>query len=78
MKSIQTHYIGPSATKPSRIVATDGDNRVIVVYDDFLSVDDNHSVAACQLRSKLGWIKPMVGGHTKKGMVWVFTDGITI
>jgi hypothetical protein len=72
MKSIETHYIRASQTKPSRMVATDGDNRIIVSYDGDRTMDCNHALAARQLRSKLGWIGTMAGGHTKKGMAWVF------
>jgi len=71
MKSITTKYIGPSNTKRSRIKATDGDNSVTLSYDDSLSSDENHRVAAKSLCNKLGRFGMYVGGHTKDGMVWV-------
>lgn len=76
MKAIETRYIGPTNTRGSRLVATaEGGNRVTLSYDYELNSDQNHEMAAYHLMAKLDWTGEMVGGHTAKGMVWVFVDG---
>ena len=75
MKAIKTHYVGCTDFRGSRIIATDGDNKAILTYDHGLDLDDNHKEAAKTLCRKLGWVPAkMQGGHTKKGMVWVWFD----
>lgn len=84
MKSIECHYIGPSDTKPARIVATDGDNRIVVSYhvqnEQASSLPDSaYRRAAIALCRKLGWNSGrMIGGHTKRGMVFVWDSGEAI
>lgn len=74
MKSIETTYFGPTNIRGSRIGATDGDNRIYMGYRSELSSEENHRHAAIELRKKLKWDGLMHGGHTKRGMVWVFSD----
>ena len=77
MKTIETKYLACTNTKPARIVATDGDNRIIVGCEQF--GDKAHMHAAKLLRDRLNWPNAMYGGHTKRGMVFVFADpSITI
>jgi hypothetical protein len=74
MKAIETKYIGPSCVRGSRIKAFDGDNSITLSYDNGLNNEDNHKEAAIALCKKLGWHGSLQGGHTKKGMVWVWFD----
>ena len=78
MKAIETHYLGATNFKGSRIVASDSDgNRVCVGYDHGAS--DPHEVAARALCAKMGWSGKLTSGHTKRGKVFVFAgDSILI
>lgn len=77
-RAIRTRYIGPTNTKPGRIVADAGDaaSRVTVEYDDSLNVTDNHATAAEAVRDKMGWrgghFTGLVGGELGDMYVWVF------
>lgn len=75
MKAITVRYKGPTDTKGSRLVASDGDgNRVTVGYPHKLSGDAVYRLAADALCAKMGWKGEIVGGTTKPGeMVFVFT-----
>lgn len=76
MQTITTKYAGPTDHRGSRIVATSASgHRISISYDSSLNSEDAHKKGAIALREKLGWSKPMVGGHTKEGMVWVFDTG---
>lgn len=55
MQAIVTKYIGPSATKESRIKATAAAGSRTVPYDHALNRDENHRAAAVHLTVKLGW-----------------------
>ena len=44
--AIRTRYHGPTNTRGSRFIATDGKNRVTVPYDYGLDSTENHSAAA--------------------------------
>jgi hypothetical protein len=75
MKAISTRYSGPTNTRGSRIIATDGDgNRVSVSYDDALNSERSHAAAVRKLCQKMGWHGKLTGGHTKNGMAWVWDD----
>jgi hypothetical protein len=75
MKAIETHYVGPTNNRGSRIVASDMDvNRVTVEYRSELNSDQNHQAAALALLAKLRWAGTYYGGHTKKGMAWVMPE----
>lgn len=78
MVAIETHYLGPTNFRVSRYVATASTgNRVVIRADDRLADTHNHAKAAETLRAKLDWGRygPMLGGHTKQGMAWIFTKG---
>ena len=63
MKAIVTKYVGPTNTKPSRIVAkAEGVKSVTVSYDHSLNVADNHKAAALALCNRMGWTGDMASG----------------
>jgi len=74
MKTINCKYVGPTNTKPSRIIVSDGDNRSIVSINGQWSFEDNCKVAVDRFCRKLGWTGELIGGHTKDGMVFCFVD----
>ena len=75
MKAIETRFHGPTNVRGSRFSATDSDNnRVTVSSDHALNSDENHRAAAEALKAKMGWKGEIIGGSTKRGMVWVFTE----
>lgn len=74
-KAISTRYAGPTMRRGSRIIASEPDGRrVVLSYDCALSSTANQRVAAETLRDKLRWNGALIGGATRKGMVWVFCD----
>jgi len=75
MKTIETRYVGPGNVRGSRIIASDGDNRVIIPYDHELNSEQAHMKAAQEFMTRMKWNGTLQGGHTKRGMVWVFMDG---
>lgn len=76
MKAIETHYIGPTNTKGARIVASDGyGNRVTISYPYELSGEAVHHKAAVALCEKMKWGGDIIGGATKRGYCFVFTEG---
>jgi len=81
MQAITTRYIGPSATKGSRIKATCDAGSLTV---DFHSVEctddaDRYVKVARMLADKLGWTGAFVSGGVNTGdYVHVFTDAPTI
>jgi hypothetical protein len=76
MKAIQTKYSGPTNTRGSRVVATDGDgHRVSVPFDDSTGgTQGAHRRAALALCKKLDWngCERLVGGALAKGYAFVF------
>tara|TARA_R110002167_G_scaffold287052_1_gene491952 strand:- start:215 stop:490 length:276 start_codon:yes stop_codon:yes gene_type:complete len=44
--AIRTRYYGPTNTKGSRFIATNGKNRVTMAYDYALNTTENHAAAA--------------------------------
>jgi hypothetical protein len=75
MKAIETHYVGPTNARGARIIAKDSDgNRVIMSYPYELSGEAVHRKAAEALRDKMGWTGQLLGGGTKNGYCFVFTD----
>ena len=51
-EAIRTRYYSPTDTMGSRFIATDGENRVTVPYDDALNTIENHAAAAKQFLRK--------------------------
>ena len=75
MKAIETHYLGATNFKPSRVVASDGDgNRIIMSWPSRDTTEAAHRVAAEALRDKMGWAGELVGGATKRGYTFVFVS----
>jgi|SRR5688572_31980722 len=70
-KAIETIYKGSGATTPSRITASDSDGNRFVL-SSCGSRDEDHRQAAEGLRGKMQWSGELIGGGTKRGMVWVF------
>ena len=80
MKAIETYYIPATNTRPRRMGATDGDrtihrslealpasDRMVPSQDDAL-----HAAMAQVFCEQLAWSGHLAGGHTKRGMVWVW------
>jgi hypothetical protein len=77
MKAIKTKHIPPTATKPGRIKACDGDgNCVTRSVHSFGNVDTDqvHKRAAMALCKKMDWhgCKRLQGGSIGGDYVWVF------
>lgn len=62
MQAIQTKYIGPTNTRPSRIKAFCEAGSVTVSYNHSLNSSDGHRAAAKALIQKLGWNGEWVEG----------------
>ena len=77
MKAIKTKYKGPTDTRGSRIIASDGDgNRITISYPYELSGEAVHRKAAEALCDKMGWTgkKSLVSGSLKNGYVFTFSN----
>ncbi len=54
MVTIETHYLGPTDYRGSRIVArTANGQRLVRPYDHALDIDDNHAAAAVDLADRM-------------------------
>ncbi len=80
MLAIQTHYIGPSNTRGSRVRAevmepargSFGTRRTLTIgWDDALSSHDNHNAAAKALITRLAWFGRWSRGGADPGNVYV-------
>lgn len=76
MQAIETRYIGPTNTKPSRIVARCEAGRIVTSkhHNRATNIDDDHRYAAMELIEKLGWYGTWVQGAVpsiKNGYVFV-------
>ena len=73
MKAIKTTFKGPTNTKGSRIIATDGDrNKIIIPYPHELNTEDAHRLAATRLCAKMNWSGELITGWLKNEAVHVF------
>ena len=71
MKAIRTRYYGPTNTRGSRIVASDGDhNSISISYPHGLDSDKGHELAAYLLMQKMGWANKIIGGGFRHDMYW--------
>jgi len=71
-QSIETHYVGPTNYRGSRIIAkTPGARRITQNWNYEINEDANHYAAAEALRAKLGWPSIKAGGSTAKGYAFV-------
>ena len=75
MKAIRTRYYGPTNTKGSKIVATDGDrNSISISYPYGLNSDEGHELAAYLLMQKMKWNNQLVGGGFQNDMYWTMVE----
>jgi hypothetical protein len=75
MKAIKTSYRGPTNSRGSRIIASDGDgNKITIHYDHSLNIDELHRKAARALCDKMKWKGQLVMGWLKNDAVHVFKD----
>lgn len=75
MKAIIVKYRGPTNTRGSRYIASDGDrNRVTVPIDYALNADENARRAAVALCDKMGWTAAdeLIDGGLGNATVFVF------
>ena len=91
MRTIHTHFVGPTNSRGARIVAQVGDwkrgepGRVTVSYDYAGTNESRHDAAASALCDKMGWgvtspSREFVRGGTAGGYVYVFAcdDKVTL
>jgi hypothetical protein len=67
MQAIETKYMGPTNYRGSRIKATAYAGSITISYDDALSPEENHLMAAKALMAKFGWKGKLAGGGNPKG-----------
>jgi hypothetical protein len=71
MKAIRTRYYGPTNTKGSRYMATDGDGNSVSVSTEYaLNSDENHKLAAYRLMQKMKWPNELNGGGYQNNQFW--------
>ena len=72
MKSIRTRYYGPTNTKGSKIIASDGDkNSITISYPYQLNSDTAHELAAYRLMEKMDWPNELNGGEFANDQFWI-------
>jgi len=74
MQTITTKYLPATNTLGNRVKASCQAKTITVECDSDREMKENHAIAATMLKEALGWNRPMVGGSTKTGMVFVFCD----
>lgn len=74
MKAIQTHYVGPTNFRGSRIIAkAEGVKPLTIGYDH--ASDNPHREAAEKLCARQGWQGRLIEGNLPNGdSVFVFAD----
>lgn len=78
MQAITTKYLGPTNTKPSRIVGRAGGVCVTMSPSDSTRMlhEDIHSACAKAVAEKLGWSGHWVGCWVKPiGWIWISVEG---
>ena len=71
-QAIETHFVGPTNHRPSRITATTpSGHKLTLSWNSSLNIDANHYAAAQALCNQLDWGTIKAGGSTKRGFVWV-------
>ena len=76
MQAIQTRYLGPTATKGTRIRASSYGGSVTISYQHNLTLTENHLAAAQALQLRLQWTGTLASGTLPNGDVaHVFTVG---
>ena len=75
MQTISVKYLNATNTKGARVKATTtGGHSLIEARDYALNFEQQAARVALELKHKMEWFSPMVGGTTKEGMVFVFTQ----
>lgn len=74
MRAIQTRYLGPTLTKPSRIRAWSEKDSVTINFDNTIRSEEAHAKAAISLARKMGWEGTLVSGGIDRGCVFCFTN----
>lgn len=75
MVAIEVKYLGPTNNKGSRYKAYTGNGQALTVNANYaLNPEENAEMAAIKLRNKMKWNGNLVGGSTKSGWVFVFTN----
>ena len=69
MQSISTKNLPWTQTKPARTKATAAGGASLTITGE-----GEHVNAAQQLKDQLDWRGVMYGGHTREGMVFVFSN----
>jgi len=70
-QAIETHYVGPTNYRASRVIATTASGlRRVHQWDYSLNVEANHHAAAEALRAQLDWPALKAGGSTRRGFAW--------
>ena len=67
-----------TATKPTRLSATNGKKKIYRVRDYEECLEQQFMSIAAELRDLLKWSRNMSGGHIKEGMIFVFTGDYEI
>jgi len=71
-QSIETHYVGPTNYRGSRIIATTpSGHKFTHAWNYALNSEANYYAAAEALRAKLDWPSIKAGGSTVKGYAFV-------
>jgi len=73
---ISVHYLGPTDTRGSRIVARCNGRRIVRQWEDAMSSDDNYAAAA---EAMLAWLQDEGRGHgywTRAELIRVHADEI--
>lgn len=77
-QAIETRWLGPTNTRPSRIVARADAGRIVVSWDYALTIAENHRKAAEALCNRLRWSGELIGGNLPGArMAWVFAPDST-
>jgi hypothetical protein len=75
MIAIQVKYLGPTIHRGSRIKAyTCNGHQLTIPYDYSLGDIDLYAKAATMLAKRLDWQGALIGGGTKEGYTFVFSD----
>ncbi len=75
MTAIDVRYVGPTDTKPARLIAESGNGHRLIVSRHRWNDLDGEALfrkAAEALRDRMGWTGELVGGGTKRGYCFVF------
>ena len=63
-----------SNEKPCKVIVSVNDPDIFKDLDGKqLTEDQHHARVALLVMEKMNWHGEMVGGHSRKGMIWVFT-----